>query len=126
MDEVQFLNFEYDNNLSPVGYTVLENGASLKCPAPKNFNAEDIENGIGLYPSSYEIGLFLNLPCSVDSSSDEYTQGQFFGIGVDLLSKHTVVCKSGETYAFTLDGYDYMDNPSLKPSKVTLSVSVSQ
>jgi len=126
IDEIQFLNFEYGENLSPVGYSVLENGTSLSGPSPEDFNAENIESGVGLYPSGYEIGLSLMLPCSVASSNDEYTKGQFFDIWVDLLSKRTVICKSGEKYIFTLDEYDYMDTPSLKPSRVTLSVSVSQ
>jgi len=124
--EIRLFDFEYNENLSLVGYSVSENGTSLSGPSPEDFSTENIESGVGLYPSGYEIGLSLMLPCSVVSSNDEYTKGQFFDIWVDLLSKHTVICESGEKYTFTLDEYDYMDTPSLKPSRVTLSVSVSQ
>lgn len=126
VDEIQFLKFEYDDNLSPIGYSVLENGKSLSGPLLKDFNAENIKNGIGLYPGGYEVGLLLKLPCYVVSSNDEYTREQFFDIWVDVLSEHRVVCESGETYIITLDEYDYMDKPSLKPSSVTLSIAVSK
>jgi hypothetical protein len=123
--EIQLLNFEYSEDLSITGYSVLENGTSISGPSPSGFNADRIESGIGLYPSSYDVALFLTLPCSIASSNEEYTQEEFFGIWVDHISRHTVVCESGETYAFSFDNFSYMDEPSLKPSSVTLSVSVS-
>jgi hypothetical protein len=125
VDEIHFLGFEYDDNLSPLGYSVLENGQSFNGPSRKDFDAGRLENGIGLYPSGYEIGLLVKLPCPITASNDEYAKEQFFDIWVDVLAKRTVVCESGETYTLTLDAYDYMDQPSLKPSSVTLTVAVS-
>lgn len=122
----ELFDFEYNENLSPVSYSASENGTSVSVPSLEDFNTNNIENGIGLYPGGYEVALFLRLPCSVASSNDEYTKEQIFEIWVDHISNHTAICKSGETYTFNFDEYTYMDKPSLKPSGVTLSVSVAK
>ena len=124
--EIQFSDFKYDEKLSPIGYSVLENGASISSPSASNFNAGSIKNGLGLYPDGENPALFLALPCSVASSDQQSSQEKFFNIWITHIATQTVSCTTGDKYIFNFEKYGYTDKPSLKLSDVTLSVNVSK
>jgi len=125
--EIQFLDLKYGDLLALVGYSILENGKSIKGPSPESFDSASVSNGMGIYPDGDNPALFLALPCSISSSNKETSQEKSpQDIWMTHISKHTVTCASGETYVFDYGSYSYMDKPWLTMSGVILTLSINK